>query len=42
MTPGAYEVSFWAAGRRWGAEVNVGSKGNLEEPVVVNGRAAGL
>ena len=42
VTPGAYEVSFWAAGRRWGAEVNVGSRGNLEEPVVVNGRAAGL
>lgn len=42
VTPGAYEVSFWAAGRRWGAEVNVGSQGNLEEPVAVNGRAAGL
>ena len=42
VTPGAYEVSFWAAGRRWGAEVNVGSQGNLEEPVVVSGRAAGL
>ena len=42
VTPGAYEVSFWAAGRRWGAEVTVGSKGNLEEPVVVTGRAAGL
>ena len=42
VTPGAYEVSFWAAGRRWGAEVSVGSRGNLEEPVVVNGRAAGL
>ena len=42
VTPGAYEVSFWAAGRRWGAEASVGSQGNLEEPVVVNGRAAGL
>ena len=42
VTPGAYEVSFWAAGRRWGAEVNVGSQGLLEEPVVVHGRAAGL
>ena len=42
VTPGAYDVSFWAAGRRWGAEVSVGSRGNLEEPVVVNGRAAGL
>ena len=42
VTPGSYEVSFWAVGRRWGAEVNVGSKGNLEEPVVVNGRADGL
>lgn len=42
VTPGAYEVSFWAAGRRWGAEASVGRKGNLEEPVVVNGRAAGL
>ena len=42
VTPGAYEVSFWAASRRWGAEVNAGSQGNLEEPVVVSGRAAGL
>ncbi|MYA07408.1 MAG: carboxypeptidase regulatory-like domain-containing protein [Holophagales bacterium] len=42
VTPGSYEVSFWAAGQRWGAEVTVGSKGNLEEPVVVTGRAAGL
>lgn len=42
VTPGAYEISFWAAGRRWGVEVNVGSKGNPEEPVIVNGRAAGL
>ena len=42
VTPGSYEASFWAAGRRWGAEVNVGSQGNLEEPVVVSGRAAGL
>lgn len=41
VTPGAYEVSFWAAGRRWGAEVHVGSSGALEEPVVVNGREAG-
>lgn len=41
VTPGAYEVSFWAAGRRWGAEVNVGSSGALEEPVIVNGREAG-
>ena len=42
VTPGAYEVSFWAAGRRWGAEINVGSVGSLEEPVVVSGRPAGL
>jgi len=41
VTPGSYEVSFWAAGRRWGAEVNVGSIGPAEEPVVVNGREAG-
>ena len=41
VTPGSYEVSFWAAGRRWGAEVNVGSRGSAEEPVVVNGREAG-
>ena len=41
VTPGAYEVSFWAAGRRWGAEVNVGSSGSAAEPVVVNGREAG-
>lgn len=38
VTPGSYEISFWAAGRRWGAEVNVGSRGSAEEPVVVNGR----
>ena len=42
VTPGSYEVSFWSAGRRWGAEVNVGSRGPAEEPVVVNGREAGL
>ena len=42
VTPGSYEVSFWAAGRRWGADVNVGSRGSAEEPVVVNGREAGL
>ncbi len=42
VTPGSYEASFWAAVRRWGADVNVGSQGNLEEPVVVSGRAAGL
>ena len=41
VTPGSYEVSFWAAGRRWGAEVSVGSRGPLAEPVVVNGREAG-
>ena len=41
VTPGAYEVSFWAAGRRWGAEVNVGGRGPAEEPVIVNGREAG-
>lgn len=42
VTPGSYEVSFWAASRRWGAEVSVGTKGPAEEPVVVNGREAGL
>ncbi len=42
VTPGSYEVSFWSAGRRWGAEVNVGTSGPAEEPVVVNGREAGL
>ncbi len=42
VTPGAYGVSFWSAGRRWGAEVNVGGRGSAEEPVVVNGREAGL
>ncbi len=42
VTPGSYEVSFWAAGRRWGAEASVSSKGSAEEPVVVNGREAGL
>ena len=42
VTPGAYEVSFWAAGRRWGAEVSVGTGGSAEEPVVVSGREAGL
>ena len=42
VTPGSYEVSFWAASRRWGAEVTVGSRGPAEEPVVVNGREAGL
>ena len=41
VTPGAYEVSFWAAGRRWGAEANVGNSGPAAEPVVVNGREAG-
>ena len=41
VTPGAYEVSFWAAGRRWGAEANVGNSGSAAEPVVVNGREAG-
>ena len=42
VTPGSYGVSFWAAGRRWGAEVSVSTKGAPEEPVVVNGRGAGL
>lgn len=42
VTPGSYDVSFWAAGRRWGAEVRASSRGALEEPVVVNGREAGL
>ena len=42
VTPGSYEVSFWSAGRRWGADVNVSSRGSAEEPVVVNGREAGL
>ena len=41
VTPGSYEVSLWAAGRRWGADVNVSSRGPAEEPVVVNGREAG-
>ena len=41
VTPGAYEVSFWSAGRRWGAEVSVSSRGPAEEPVIVNGREAG-
>lgn len=41
VTPGAYEVSFWAAGRRWGAEANVGNSGSAAEPVLVNGREAG-
>ena len=42
VTPGSYEVSFWAAGRRWGAEVRASSRGAPEEPVIVNGREAGL
>ncbi|MCY3932790.1 MAG: hypothetical protein OXH70_13865 [Acidobacteria bacterium] len=42
VTPGSYEVSFWAAGRRWGAEFRANARGNPEEPVIVNGRAAGL
>ncbi len=42
VTPGAYEVSFWAAGRRWGAEVRASSGGDPEERVIVNGREAGL
>ena len=42
VTPGSCEISFWAAGRRWGAEVSVGTGGSAEEPVVVNGREAGL
>ncbi len=42
VTPGSYEISFWAAGRRWGEEVSVGTGGSAEEPVVVNGREAGL
>ncbi|MYA06898.1 MAG: carboxypeptidase regulatory-like domain-containing protein [Holophagales bacterium] len=42
VTPGTYAVSFWAAGRRWGTEVNVSSKGPAGEPVIVNGREAGL
>ena len=42
VTPGSYDVSFWAAGRRWGAEFSAGSQGNLEEPVIVSGRAGGL
>ena len=41
VTPGSYEVSFWAAGRRWGADVNVNSSGPVANPVVVNGREAG-
>ncbi len=41
VTPGSYEVSFWAAGRRWGAEVSVSGRGEAEEPVVVNGQEAG-
>lgn len=41
VTPGSYEISFWAAGRRWGAEVNVSTQGAATEPVVVNGREAG-
>jgi len=42
VTPGSYGISFWAAGRRWGAEVSVSSSRPAEEPVVVNGREAGL
>ena len=41
VTPGSYNVSYWAAGRRWGAEVNVSGNGSAAEPVVVNGREAG-
>lgn len=41
VTPGSYEVSFWAASRRWAAQTTVGSKGVPEEPLVVNGREAG-
>jgi hypothetical protein len=40
VTPGAYELSFWAAGRRWDAEVRVADNRPAEEPVVVNGREA--
>ncbi|MCY3964975.1 MAG: carboxypeptidase-like regulatory domain-containing protein [Acidobacteria bacterium] len=42
VTPGSYDVSFWAAGRRWGAEFRVSSRGAPEEPVIVNGLEAGL
>ena len=42
VTPGAYEVSFWAAGRRWSADIRASSRGALEEPVIVNGREAEL
>jgi len=42
VTPGSYEVSFWAAGRRWSADIRASSRGALEEPVIVNGREAEL
>ena len=42
VTPGSYDVSFWAAGRRWSEEVRAGSRRAPEEPVIVNGREAGL
>lgn len=41
VTPGSYNISYWAAGRRWDAEVNVSTRGPGEEPVVANGREAG-
>ena len=42
VTPDTYELSFWAAGQRWSAEVEVDSVGREVEPVTVRGRPAGL
>ncbi len=42
VTPDAYELSFWTAGRRWMAEVEIDSLGAAEEPVLVRGRPVGL
>ena len=42
VTPDTYGFSFWTAGRRWHAEVEVGADGPPETPVAVRGRPAGL
>ena len=42
ITPGAYSVSFWSAGRRWAADAEISSAGDPTRPVVVRGRPAHL
>ena len=42
ISPGAYSVSFWAAGRRWAADAEIPFVGDPARPVVVRGRPADL